>query len=677
MYRKLFLVLPLLAFSLISASAAEIETEKIKVTATRVEKEMREVPYTVNVITEEDIRKSGATSLAELLRDIPSVQMTSTGAAGIQRLSLRGESSSRTLIMVDGMKITEQKSMDGTPLLIDVNSIERIEIIKGPGSVLYGSEAIGGAINIITKKGGDRPVQGMLSYTYNTNSDSFNAAASLYGGVKNFYYRAEVSQNDFGKREDSRGDKLDGTEYENTNMSLLAGYKNKKFDTGFQYTRYESESDVYVGEIEPPFTDMFMQLPEWNREKYAGWFEYRNPGGFLNKARLDVFTQETYKKFINNMDMVVSMGPITMPMYYRGLTKNTLDTTGFLGQFDFSLSDSNLLIAGFEYNTDELNAKDNIQTFGASTATLTDTDAKQTTMSVFVQDEQVLGNFILSAGLRYTKVDNEIEKTNNASIPDKDTDDDNIVGSLSLVYTGIKDTALRALYSSGYRTPNLQQLYMGTTHGSSTPTFSNPDLDPETSDNFEIGARFANKAADIDLAVFHTRSEDYITTVTIPYGSSTARMFTNVEKAKTTGAELTAQVFLGDFTPYVNGAYMRRKYELETFSTYKVGSPELTSRFGLRHDAKFGKKFTLNTDIYGRYASKAESASTSGSGEIDTTESYTTLNLALTGSYIYRDGRRIMLGVEALNINNQDYELAMSPIPEPGRHFILKVSADF
>ncbi|QAR33427.1 TonB-dependent receptor [Geovibrio thiophilus] len=675
MYRKLIFVLPLLVFSLISASAAEMETEKIKVTATRVEKEMQEVPYTVNVITEEDIRKSGATSLAELLRDIPSVQMTSTGAAGIQRLSLRGESSSRTLIMVDGMKITEQKSMDGTPLLIDVNSIERIEIIKGPGSVLYGSEAIGGAINIITKKGGDRPVQGMLSYTYNTNSDSFNAAASLYGGVKNFYYRAEVSQNDFGKREDSHGDELDGTEYENTNMSLLAGYKNKKFDTGAQYTKYESESDVYVGEIEPPFTDMFMELPEWNREKYAGWFEYRNPGSFLNKARLDVFTQETYKKFINNMDMVVSMGPISMPMSYRGLTKNTLDTTGVLGQFDFELTDTNLLIAGFEYNIDELNAKDNIQTFGAPAATLTDTDAKQTTMSAFINDEQVLGSFILSAGLRYTKVENEIESTNNASIPDEDTDDDNIVGSVSVVYTGIRNTALRALYSSGYRTPNLQQLYMGTTHGSSTPTFSNPDLDPETSDNFEVGARFANKIMDIDLAVFHTKSEDYITTVIIPYGASTANMFANIEKARTIGTELTAKAYVGNFTPYVNGAYMRRKYEMEGLSTYKVGAPELTSRFGLRHDSKFGKKFTLNTDLYGRYASKTESAVSDGS--IDVTESYTTLNLALTGSYAYKDGRRIMLGVEALNINNQDYELAMSPIPEPGRHFILKVSADF
>ncbi len=88
------------------------------------------------------------------MRDLPGVQITSTGAAGIYRLNLRGESGSRTLLMVDGgVKISEQKSMDGAPpLLIDLNSIERIEVIKGPASVLYGSEAIGGAINVITKK---------------------------------------------------------------------------------------------------------------------------------------------------------------------------------------------------------------------------------------------------------------------------------------------------------------------------------------------------------------------------------------------------------------------------------------------------------------------------------------------------------------------------------------------
>ncbi len=106
----------------------------------------------LSVMTEDEIQKTGATSMADLMRDLPGVQITSTGAAGIYRLNLRGESGSRTLLMVDGVKISEQKSMDGAPLLIDLNSIERIEVIKGPASVLYGSEAIGGAINVITKK---------------------------------------------------------------------------------------------------------------------------------------------------------------------------------------------------------------------------------------------------------------------------------------------------------------------------------------------------------------------------------------------------------------------------------------------------------------------------------------------------------------------------------------------
>ena len=63
------------------------------------------------------------------------------------------------LILIDGQKLVENKSMDGTPLLIDPSNVERVEVIKGPASVLYGSEAIGGVVNIITKKGGDKPIQ--------------------------------------------------------------------------------------------------------------------------------------------------------------------------------------------------------------------------------------------------------------------------------------------------------------------------------------------------------------------------------------------------------------------------------------------------------------------------------------------------------------------------------------
>ena len=71
-----------------------------------------------------------------------------------EALSIRGEDAFRTLVMIDGQKISEHKSMSGAPILIDPTEIERIEVIKGPASVLYGSDAIGGAVNIITKERG-------------------------------------------------------------------------------------------------------------------------------------------------------------------------------------------------------------------------------------------------------------------------------------------------------------------------------------------------------------------------------------------------------------------------------------------------------------------------------------------------------------------------------------------
>ncbi len=648
--------------------AAAQSSDEIMVTATRVEKNIQDVPYTVNVISAEEIRASGATSLAGLLRDLPAAQITSTGAAGVTRISLRGESSSRTLILVDGMKITEQKSMDGTPLLIDINNIERIEIIKGPGSVLYGSEAIGGAINVITKKGGNRPVEGSLSATYDTSSAGNLFSAAIHGSLREFYYRVDGSQTDYDKRKDADGDKLDGTEYERQSYSLLAGYRNDRFDGGIKYEKFESESMVYT----MPYPGMFMELPEWDREKLSGWFEYRNPGALLSKARLSLFRQETFKEFINNMDIPIN--PF-MTMQRRGRTENTLDTTGVLGQADLQLNTSNLLITGFEFNIDDLNAVDDIRTnMGADTYTRS--DAKQTTYSLFVHDEQMIGeNLILGGGLRYSRIQNEITSTNNSLIPDKDTNFDSTVGSLSLVYRGINNTTLRVLYSSGYRAPNLQQLYMGTSHGSATPTLSNPDLDPEKSSNYEVGAHYANQLVDVDLALFHTRSKDYIATVTIPYGTGTARQFTNVDKSITSGVELIAKLLVGDFTPYVSGSYMRRKFEQQGFSTYKTGQPELSGRLGLRYAAQFGRSVTINSDLYARYAAKAEEEAADGS--IDKTAAYTTLNLSISGSYPLLDDRTLMLTLEALNLTDKDYELAMSPIPEPGRHFLLKASINF
>lgn len=96
------------------------------------------------------------------------------------------------LILIDGQKLVENKSMDGTPLLIDPSNVERVEVIKGPASVLYGSEAIGGVVNIITKKGGDKPIQGEASVAYNGASNGFAESLSAFGGMNGFKYRVSA-----------------------------------------------------------------------------------------------------------------------------------------------------------------------------------------------------------------------------------------------------------------------------------------------------------------------------------------------------------------------------------------------------------------------------------------------------------------------------------------------------
>ena len=126
------------------------------------------------------------------------------------RINIRGESGARVLILIDGQKVTEQKSMDGAPLLIDPNRIERIEVIKGPASVLYGSEAIGGAVNIITKKGGDRPLEADAHVSFNSSTDGFEEGLSLYGSQGGFDYRVGVTHSDQGDRRAASGT-LDGS----------------------------------------------------------------------------------------------------------------------------------------------------------------------------------------------------------------------------------------------------------------------------------------------------------------------------------------------------------------------------------------------------------------------------------------------------------------------------------
>ena len=107
-----------------------VKAGDVYVTATRVEKELQQVPMSVTVMTAEDVQRSGARTVGELLEDVPGVQIQNDGSQGLKRVSIRGEDAFRTLVLIDGQKISEHKSMSGSPMLIDAARIERVEVIN-------------------------------------------------------------------------------------------------------------------------------------------------------------------------------------------------------------------------------------------------------------------------------------------------------------------------------------------------------------------------------------------------------------------------------------------------------------------------------------------------------------------------------------------------------------------
>src|SRR4030043_196166 len=142
------------------AQEKEVTLEEVVVTATRVETPIEEIASSITIISSKEIERKQKTTVLEALRNIPGLDVVQTGGAGSQTsIFLRGANSEHTLVMIDGVEVNDPispgRSYNFANLTVD--NIERIEIIRGPHSTLYGSDAIGGVINIITKKGAGEP----------------------------------------------------------------------------------------------------------------------------------------------------------------------------------------------------------------------------------------------------------------------------------------------------------------------------------------------------------------------------------------------------------------------------------------------------------------------------------------------------------------------------------------
>ncbi|AVO39406.1 TonB-dependent receptor [Pukyongiella litopenaei] len=641
-----------------------VPLNEINVTGSGLPTEVLNSPSSVTVVNNEEISRVPPSSVAQLLRDVPGVRVTESG---IERLRIRGESSQRVAIMIDGQRISDHTTY-GTPILISPTEIERIEVVRGPSSVVSGNRAIGGVVNIITKRGADTPVEVTASAGYLGANDGYRASASIAGTVENFDYRLSYSQSDLGDRETPNGP-LVPSGSEDRDINAFLGYRFGNHYIGARAQDYDLSADVYTGD--PAFD---ISLPKRDLRKYSLFYEGENLTPWMSLLKLDAYTQTIDRQFRN--DITFPAGPFSMNVLSMSDDEQT--TRGIKAVANLEFAAGHRTVVGLEYEDDNLQTRKNTTTsmmpaFGPQSVSTSFADASIETSSLFAQHEATFGRLTGTVGVRYYNVSSNLGSysQNGVAQPGQSNSDDRWLGSAGLVYRLTDDAVLRANISQGYTYPSLSQLFLTSTGGGGT-LIGNPNLKPETATNYELGARIDRGSIVLDAALFYTRSKDYITA--IGTGIPRQSIYQNVNSVDSWGMELAAEFDPGwqnGIRPYLSVANVNREFTYANgFTTRDSGTPDWTGVAGLRADWTAGG-VGGTWDLFVRSESRATERNDAGV-VVEETGGWGTLNLRGSVDLTDYAGLTFELG----NLFDKSYR-PIDQIEGPGRYLSVFLTTRF
>ena len=473
-----------------AAEATEIGTTVV-VTASRSAETVDDSLASVTVIDRDQIERTQAQSVTELLGSAPGIQLTSNGGRGkSSSLYLRGTNSDQVLVLIDGIKAGSPTTGSMALQHLDLNQIERIEIVRGPRSSLYGSEAVGGVIQIFTRKGSEglRP---RFSAGVGSNN-SHEVAVGASGGNENGWFSADLSDYSTdgfnAKTEDSYGYNKDDDGYDNRAWALNGGYRfNDWISTQFHWTRSEAENEYDGGSV---------------YDDYSAETTLETIGGSLNLDLSDDWS----------LDLTLGRSEDDSTQYgdgdYLSHIDTERDTLSLVSRH--SLNDSSELNWGVDYQEDRVKSSNDYS------------ETSRDNIGLFGLYKIYFGAQDLAFSLRTD--DNEQFGRHNT-------------GSIAWGVQLDPDLRLFASYGTAFKAPTFNDLYWpdeGWFKG-------NPDLDPEESETLELGLSGSQGAVNWRASLYQTEVDNLIT-----YDSSAASMV-NVDKARIRGLELSAATRLAQW----------------------------------------------------------------------------------------------------------------------------------
>ncbi len=505
--RHLLLISPvLLVTGYGSPVAADEDVPRIVVTATRTEQPIEDVNASVEVIDREEIESYSGNSVTEVLKYATGVEVMERGNE--TQISVRGMSSGQTLILVDGLRRTDKAS--GSVITnIQVEDIERIEIVRGPMSALYGSEAMGGVINIITAKPQEGTRSGMdltVGQTDDGQRETGIAGGFINWGGDTTGHRVSFesrSRGDF--RTDPESIETDMREEERNNLAYRGRYALNDADELTWGAEYAEQDDEGVGYDAKQDIELARIETEERYHLTAGYDGLVGSG----IAALNVghgVADSTSQKSATDWDDTTSTKDEAQAQYtFWPHAAHTFNVGyGFLGE-----SFDSTAIGGEE---------------------------TRDVHSVFLQDQWMLTNEVgLTVGARQ----DDYSDFGSATSP-----------NVTLAWRPGPWT-LRAGYGEAFRAPTMMELYADLLLQKKTRV-GNPDLDAETSRSVEMAVARSFRRGNVELALYQTDADDLIqsydvlkTYPTTPRGEVVdewIESYTNINSARIRGAELTWNV---------------------------------------------------------------------------------------------------------------------------------------
>ena len=498
----------------------EFSLDTMVVTATRTAMTVKETPSTVEIVDSKKLEQTQAKTLHDALKGALGVNVFND-FQGRSNVSIRGSESRHVLIMVDGKRLGGEAAYNSANAWdvdrIRMEDVERVEIIRGPAGALYGSDAMGGVINVITKTPDKTTAD--INYEYGWYEDGKGAGykGNLYlqGAEGNYSYKINAGLNKNRPYLDPKGSGDSMNFYgKQQPLSLNAGYK---FDNGnelsvdFSKIKEENQKSTTSTTVMVPgkvWQDKVQTIYNDNkRTDYAITYKGSDDKqDWMFRAYKSVFDKNYKNQNNTRMTMMGRPGKWTLQAPKVDTVKRTLSVIE--GKDTFNLSDKNKLTAGFEYRKDQSEGtrlkKPSTSLNGADAHAAFD-KADINYLAAYVQDEfRPDEKWLIIPSVRFDHSDQFSNK---------------LTSNLAATYNAADDVRIKAVVGQGYKTPTVNDLYIFWEMYAANPGgkgqfyVGNPDLKPEKSLSYELSVeKDWGDRSTVHLGVFRSEVKDLIST---------------------------------------------------------------------------------------------------------------------------------------------------------------------